>query len=157
MKSKAMLILRVSFIIVFCVVVLIVLFGPSYLSVSMSCVEIMEDEVMGSEREIDIRGLRLSPLFGNEKIILFQLQVSGTEYALFQHDPRTVHEDNATVFWTNVVFLGDYNKVLASVAAWTSDGSSCIVRVDDRIFVGSASENYADALAQFDAVVSIGD
>ena len=105
MKSKVKLKLRVSVIIVACVVVLIVLFGPSYLSVSMSCVEIMEDEAIGPEREMEIRGLRLNPLVGEEKIIFFQLQISGTEYDLFQHDPRTVHKDNATAFWTNVVFL----------------------------------------------------
>lgn len=157
MKSKTMLLLLVSFIIVVCFVILLVVFSPSYLSVSMSCVEIMEDEAMGQEGEIVIRGLRLKTIFGNDIILLDQLHIAGTDYNLFKHDPSTVNSSNPAVLWTSVVYLGDYNKPLVSRIAWTYDWSSCIVSVNDKIFVGSVSKDYADAFAQFDSVVYIVD
>lgn len=147
MKKKALLT-------ILCVITLIslstaIFLRPSYFSLSAGGTEMQKDGTAVGERDIEIAGWQLNPLFGDESFLPVSLHLEGTPFALYNHSARSVWECGSSVWMTQIILLDQLNRPRGCQIFWTEDRSSFAVFVADKYFVYSDTMDDPTALALF--------
>ena len=134
------------------------LFLPSYIHFDMPCMEMTSEGTEVQEGRLSLSGLLYRDLLeADTNFIVFDFQFPG----LYGYE--SVDQGYVVTQYMPLCLSGFplYNEETFNfkgcLAVWHKDGNFCVVYVDGKIFVGSVSGNYADAFAQCDSVVYIGD
>lgn len=163
MKHKRIIVLSIIMVLSI-LVVLYLIFLPSYLCFDMPCMEMTAEGEELEEGQLVLTGLQYREFaHGMEftRLIPFKLQIPDyqgyePEYPSHPNVATSVYPGCLTTFFY-ARDNGGVTDATACFLVWHTDRSCCVAYVDGRFFVGSRSGDYEAALELFHSVLYIPD
>ena len=154
MKRKKSL-LTVLFALLALAVLLLLLFRPAYVNISMDGVQMQADGTVMLERRITLKGWHLSPLFGPETFKVTKLHVDGFDYSLRRQDASPVFPRTDEASFADCALLTSDNVPVNCDFMWSDDEEFLLIHMDGYFFVCCNNGEYHKILDRYRDIISV--
>ncbi len=134
---------------------LLLLFRPAYVNISMDGVQMQSDGTVMLEREITLKGWHLSPLFGPETFRVTTLHVDGFPYSLPRQDASPVFPRTQEACFADCALVTPDNVPVNCDFMWSSDDHFCLIHMDGYFFAADKNGDYDKILDMYRSIISI--
>ena len=135
-------------------VLLLLLYRPAYVNISMDGMQMTTDGTAILERKITLEGWHLSPLFGQETIKVTKLSVDGFPYSLPRQASSPVFPHTDGVCFADCALLSPDNIPVNCDFMWASSEEFCLIHMDGYFFIGTTDTEYQEILELYQGVIS---